>query len=183
MDSMQHPAAGSASGAWSVQQLDDLWSRMDRARVAGQDPWAALWAWLDDHADPETDQLVRRSWPLVHCCLHGIPMGLQWGGLGWLAWRYARDFTASELAWWLWEVVEASDQDMARPWKRRQIENIAERAIRNREAADARRQEQMRAALAAWQRWPGSAAAWPRPKRRPERQPGARQRRKPGRAA
>jgi hypothetical protein len=194
---MHDPTAGSASGAANGQPPGDdrvtaARDEMDRwfawGRAWGLDGWQIMEAWyranpLSPAEEASADRFLAHWRPLAHCKIHGIPVGLQWGGLGELAWEYARDLSTSELAGELWAVVEASEQDMRRPWKRRQIENIAERAVKNREAADIRWQEQMRAALAAWRAWPGSAAAWPRPKRRPERRPGTRQRRKPGRAA
>src|SRR5437773_1561836 len=106
-------------------------------------PWASPdgQAWLLAGEDPEflraADRHFEHEWPLVYFQIHGIEIGKQWAVLGWLAARYARDFSVDELAHELREVVEASDHSPHRPWREHQVRDIARRAKRFIERADA----------------------------------------------
>jgi hypothetical protein len=78
------------------------------------------------------------AWPLTYYKARGIPMGKQWAVLGWLACRYARDFTVDGLYHELREVVAASPNNPRLPWRERQVYDIARRAKRFIERDDAR---------------------------------------------
>jgi hypothetical protein len=128
------------------------------------------------------DEFARHWWPLVYCKCKGIEQGAQWDRLGWLAARYARDLSVRDLADELWEVMQASPQDHRNPWRRHHAVDIAARAHRFIERADER--------LSRWLHESG-AYAWAlsvtralpgHPAPRPERVPGQRRMRKPGRA-
>jgi hypothetical protein len=83
------------------------------------------------------ERAAERAWPLTWYKLRGIPMGSQYHVLGWLAVRYARDFTVAELADELWEVMEASEQNGRKPWRTSHALDYAARACRFTERADA----------------------------------------------
>lgn len=89
------------------------------------------------------EQVARWAWPLAYFKIHGIERGRQWQVLGHLAARYARDFTADELAHELWEVVQASEQNPRNPWRWHQIRDCAARAKRFIGRADARQAQQL----------------------------------------
>jgi hypothetical protein len=104
--------------------------------AAGADIWEIARAWykaqpdrLQPEAERAADRWLAHYWPMAHFKIYGIKQGMQYHVLGWLAARYARDFTADELARELWDVVEASGQGRPR-WTYRQIMATAARAMR-----------------------------------------------------
>jgi hypothetical protein len=83
------------------------------------------------------ERAEQHAWPLAYFKIHGIGQGRQWAVLGYLAARYARDFTTDELAHELWEAVQASEQNPRDPWRWHQIRDCARRAKRFIGRADA----------------------------------------------
>jgi hypothetical protein len=128
------------------------------------------------------ERIAEWTWPLAYFKIHGIEQGMQWPLLGWLAARYARDFTTDELAGELWEVIEASDQGRPR-WTYRQIYSCAARAGRFIDREDTSQRELYDRAMRGWPLLRELAQAQARGRSRPARKPGTRQHRKPGRAA
>lgn len=119
--------------------------------------------WRDKHPSEWTDEECHDaadwSWPLVACQIHGIRQGYQWAVLGWLAARYARDFTTARVADELWRAMEASPQDRHDPWTQRHAADIAARAGRFIERADTADAGWLRQADQHWgiSRWLASA--------------------------
>jgi hypothetical protein len=129
----------------------------------GQVPWEQLQAgieWVLEDLDPAIAAAMDRHWkwywPMAHFQTRGIEMGKQWAVLGWLACRYARDFTVDGLAHELWKVMEASPQEHRRPWRWRHAADIARRAKRFIERADAAEATAVRAYLGSSARPPGT---------------------------
>jgi hypothetical protein len=107
-------------------------------------PWEQMSAWIDwvnEDMDPAFRRAAERYWEreqqLAYFKAHGIEQGMQWSVLGYLACRYARDFTTDELAHELWEIVQASGQNPRDPWQWHQIRSCAARAKRFIDRADA----------------------------------------------
>jgi hypothetical protein len=155
----EQAAGGAHCQLGSQQQLDRLGQFMAwlEAQPRGSVPWEQIAAginWVLEEWDPAAVAAMDRHWkwywPLIYFQTHGVETGRQWAVLGWLACRYARDFTVEGLAHELWEVMEASPQDHRRPWRWRHAADIARRAKRFIERADA-------AELAAVRAWLASA--------------------------
>lgn len=107
-----------------------------------------FWADLEARGLPQTEHEARQRldqclrwaghwWPLVRAKVEGIERGQQWDELGRLACRYARDLCVTELAGELWAVTEVSPQNHHDPWTRGHVVDIAARAHRFIEGADA----------------------------------------------
>jgi hypothetical protein len=131
--------------------------------------------------DEDLSEFAAFTLPLVRAQSRGIPMGMQWEVLGWLAARYARMFTTAQLADELWEVVQASPQSHGYgpkegPWRRYQINDIAQRARRFIDREDAAQAELDHQYWVVAQPWLRSLELPPpRPHReRRERRPGVR---------
>lgn len=92
---------------------------------------------MQDWTEAEAGEDAAWGAPLVVAATLGINRGYQWHLLGWLAARYARAFTVHELAFLLWEVMQASPQDMRHPWTYRHAGDIAARARRFTDRSDA----------------------------------------------
>ncbi len=75
--------------------------------------------------------------PLMMAAMCGIETGYQWHLLGRLAAVYARSFTASQLAFLLYEIMQASPQRANEPWTYRHAADVAARAQRFTDRSDA----------------------------------------------
>lgn len=109
--------------------------------------------WLEKFTQADCDELADFTWPMVYFKIHGIPQGQQWSVLGWLAARYIRLCGVEWLADELWSVMQASPQDERDPWRRSHAKDIAARAERFIDRADARNLPLMRAHGAALHAW------------------------------
>jgi hypothetical protein len=133
----RRPSVTGQPGQQSMQAAaGDLSYWVRTGLAAGVDVQEIARAWYEaqpDRLPPEVERAADRwlahYWPMAHFKVHGIERGRQYHVLGWLAARYARDFTTDELACELWEVIEASGQGRPR-WTYRQITATAARAMR-----------------------------------------------------